>query len=364
MGCFLHLTEMLPFVELNILTYLFLNPILFHLLSYILIACPDCISLLLRSASTLLAVVQDSSKDGSVKDGKATDGGNADESVTTCANCVKNEKLEKERARIFAKQEEDLQKKLYDNCVKVCMIVSKKIGMEYEKEISRLRKIIEEKTSSEKGSDSDSSKTVNNCRQRRTQKRQALQQKWQQQHEPVQQELFLQRQPAILQQPVVQDQPVIQQQQQQIQQQQQQIQQQQQQLQQQKQQIQQQQQQIQQPQQQQQQEQQRKQHWAKNSTECWSGSRCGRSDCIHHDCRIKNGKRQETPSFTEALAKLQTSKPRLWTMPTYIPRNQSHLPPEKNEDSGYSFSSDGSNESFSQSDSNMDTYMGSGYDSY
>ena len=51
-------------------------------------------------------------------------------------------------------------------------------------------------------------------------------------------------------------------------------------------------------------------------------------------------------------------------MPTYIPRNQSHLPPEKNEDSGYSFSSDGSNKSFSQSDSNMDTYMGSGYDSY
>jgi len=350
MGCFLHLTEMLPFVELNILTYLFLNPILFHLLSYILIACPDCISLLLRSASTLLAVVQDSSKDGSVKDGKATDGGNADESVTTCANCVKNEQLETERARIFAKQEEDLQKKLYDNCVKVCMIVSKKIGMEYEKEISRLRKIIEEKTSSEKGSDSDSSKTVNNCRQRRTQKRQALQQKWQQQHEPVQQELFLQRQPVILQQ------------QQQIQQQQQQIQQQQQQLQQQKQQIQQQQQQIQQPQQQQQQEQQRKQHWAKNSTECWSMSRCGRSDCIHHDCRIKNGKRQETPSFTEALAKLQTSKPRLWTMPTYIP--PSHLPPEKNEDSGYSFSSDGSNESFTQSDSNVDTYMGSGYDSY
>merc|ERR1719430_1519845 len=334
MGCFLHLTEMLPFVELNILTYLFLNPILFHLLSYILIACPDCISLLLRSASTLLAVVQDSSKDGSVKDGKATDGGNADESVTTCANCVKNEQLEKERARRFAKQEEDLQKKLYDNCVKVCMIVSKQIGMEYEKEISRLRKIIEEKTSSDKGSDSDSSKTVNNCRQRRTQKRQALQQKWQQQHEPVQQELFLQRQPVILQQ------------------------------QQQKQQIQQQQQQIQQPQQQQQQEQQRKQHWAKNSTECWSMSRCGRSDCIHHDCRIKNGKRQETPSFTEALAKLQTSKPRLWTMPTYIPRNQSHLPPEKNEDSGYSFSSDESNESFTQSDSNVDTYMGSGYDSY
>merc|ERR1719430_1720064 len=246
MGCFLHLTEMLPFVELNILTYLFLNPILFHLLSYILIACPDCISLLLRSASTLLAVVQDSSKDGSVKDGKATDGGNADESVTTCANCVKNEKLEKERARIFAKQEEDLQKKLYDNCVKVCMIVSKEIGMEYGKEISRLRKIIEEKTSSEKGSYSD----VSNCRQRRNQKRQALQQKWQKQHaQPVQQELFLQRQPAILQQPVVQDQPVIQQQQQQIQQQQQQIQQQQQQLQQQKQQIQQQQ-----------------QHWAKNST--------------------------------------------------------------------------------------------------
>merc|ERR1719430_1293513 len=340
MGCFLHLTEMLPFVELNILTYLFLNPILFHLLSYILIACPDCISLLLRSASTLLAVVQDSRKDDSVKDGKATDRGNADESVTTCANCVKNEKLEKERARIFAKQEEDLQKKLYDNCVKVCMIVSKEIGMEYGKEISRLRKIIEEKTSSEKGSYSD----VNNCRQRRTQKRQALQQKWQQQHvQPVQQELFLQRQPAILQQPVVQYQPVIQQQQQQIQQQQQQ---------------------IQQPQQQQQQEQQRKQHWAKNNTECWSMSRCGRSDCIHHDCRIKNGKRQETPSFTEALAKLQTSKPRLWTMPTYIPRNQSHLPPEKNEDSGYSFSRDGSNESFTQSDSNVDTYMGSGYDSY
>ena len=51
-------------------------------------------------------------------------------------------------------------------------------------------------------------------------------------------------------------------------------------------------------------------------------------------------------------------------MPTYIPRNQSHLPPEKNEDSGYSFSSDGSNESFTQSDSNVDTYMGSGYDSY
>ena len=343
MGCFLHLTEMLPFVELNILTYLFLNPILFHLLSYILIACPDCISLLLRSASTLLAVVQDSSKDDSVKDGKATDRGNADESVTTCANCVKNEKLEKERARIFAKQEEDLQKKLYDNCVKVCMIVSKKIGMEYEKEISRLRKIIEEKTSSEKGSDSDSSKTVNNCRQRRTQKRQALQQKWQQQHEPVQQELFLQRQPVILQQ-----QQQIQQQQQQIQQQQQQIQQPQQQ----------------QQQQQQQQEQQRKQHWAKNSQECSGLSRCGRSDCIHHDCRIKNGKRQETPNFTEALAKLQSSTPRLWTMPTYIPRNQSHLPPEKNEDSGYSFSSDGSNESFTQSDSNVDTYMGSGYDSY
>merc|ERR1711970_1682789 len=197
------------------------------------------------------------------------------------------------------------------------------------------------KTSSEKGSDSDSSKTVNNCRQRRNQKRQALQQKWQQQHaQPVQQELFLQRQPAILQQPVEQDQPVIQQQQQQIQQQQQQI------------------------QQQQQQEQQRKQHWAKNSTECWSMSRCGRSDCIHHDCRIKNGKRQETPNFTEALAKLQSSTPSLWTMPTYIPRNQSHLPPEKNEDSGYSFSSDGSNESFTQSDSNVDTYMGSGYDSY
>ena len=349
MGCFLHLTEMLPFVELNILTYLFLNPILFHLLSYILNACPDCISLLLRSASTLLAVVQDSSKDGSVKDGKATDGGNADESVTTCANCVKNEKLEKERARIFAKQEEDLQKKLYDNCVKVCMIVSKEIGMEYEKEISRLRKIIEEKTSSQKGSDSDSSKTVNNCRQRRTQKRQALQQKWQQQHEPVQQELFLQRQPVILQQ------------QQQIQQQQQQIQQQQQQIQQQQQQIQQPQQQQQ--QQQQQQEQQRKQHWAKNSPECSGLSRCGRSDCIHHDCRIKNGKRQETPNFTEALAKLQTS-PRVWPMPPYIPQNQSHLPPEKNEDSGYSFSSDGSNESSTQSDSNMDTYMGSGYDSY
>ena len=350
MGCFLHLTEMLPFVELNILTYLFLNPILFHLLSYILNACPDCISLLLRSASTLLAVVQDSSKDDSVKDEKATDRGNADESVTTCANCVKNEKLEKERARIFAKQEEDLQKKLYDNCVKVCMIVSKEIGMEYEKEISRLREIIEEKTSSEKGSYSDSIKTVNNCRQRRTQKRQALQQKWQQQHEPVQQELFLQRQPVILQQ------------QQQIQQQQQQIQQQQQQIQQQQQQIQQPQQQQQ--QQQQQQEQQRKQHWAKNSPECWSMSRCGRSDCIHHDCRIKNGKRQETPNFTEALAKLQSSTPRLWTMPTYIPRNQSHLPPEKNEDSGYSFSSDGSNESFTQSDSNVDTYMGSGYDSY
>merc|ERR1719233_2249811 len=239
MGCFLHLTEILTFVELNIPAYLFLiNPILFHLLSYILNACPDCIPLLLRSASTLLAVVQDSSKDDSVKDEKATDRGNADESVTTWANCVKNEKLEKERARIFAKQEEDLQKKLYDNCVKVCMIVSKKIGMEYEKEISRLRKILEEKTSSEKGSDSDSSKTVNNCRQRRTQKRQALQQKWQQQHvQPVQQELFLQRQPVILQQPVVQDLPVIQQQQQEIQQQQQQLQQQQQQIQQRQQQI-------------------------------------------------------------------------------------------------------------------------------
>merc|ERR1719474_2297565 len=163
MDCFLHLTEILTFVELDIPAYLFLsNPILFHLLSYILNDCPDCISPLLRSSSTLLAVVQNRSKDDSVKDEKATDRGNADESVTTCANCVKNEQLEKERARIFAKQEEDLQKKLYDNCVKVCMIVSKEIGMEYGKEISRLRKIIEEKTSSEKGSYSD----VNNCRQR------------------------------------------------------------------------------------------------------------------------------------------------------------------------------------------------------
>ena len=102
--------------------------------------CPKCISLLLISASTLLAVVQDSGKKDSGKDEKATDRGNADESVTTCANCVKNEQLEKERARIFAKQEEDLQQKLYDNCIKVCMIVSKEIGMEYGKEISKLRK--------------------------------------------------------------------------------------------------------------------------------------------------------------------------------------------------------------------------------
>jgi len=342
---FLHLTEILTFVELNIPAYFFLsNPILFHLLSYILNACPDCIPPLLRSASTLLAVVQNRSKDDSVKDEKTTDIGNTDESVTTCGNCVKNEQLEKERARLFAKQEEDFHKKLYDNCVKVCTIVSKKIGMEYEKELSRLRKIIEEETSYEKGSCSDnhSIKSVNNCRQRRTQKRQALQQKWQQQHvQPVQQELFLQGQ------------PVIQQQQQQLQQQQQQIQQQQQQI---------QQQQEQQQQQQQQQEQQRKQDWAKNSPECSVLSCCGRRDCIHFHCRekAKNGKKQTFRT------------PRLWTMPfysTYIPRgsgNQCHSPPEEkeNEDSGYSFSNDGSNESFSQSDSNMDTYMGSGYDSY
>ena len=65
--------------------------------------------------------------------------------------------------------------------------------------------------------------------------------------------------------------------------------------------------------------------------------------------------------------KKQTSTPRLWPMPTYIPKDQSYLPPENIEDSGYStvsFSSDGSNESFTQSDSNVDTYMGSGYDSY
>jgi len=123
---FLHLTEILTFVEYNIPAYFFLsNPIFFHLLSYILNACPDCISPLLRIASTLLAVVQNRSKDDSVKDKKATDRGNGDESAITCANCVKNEQLEKERARIFAKQKEDFHKKLYDNCITVCTTVSK-----------------------------------------------------------------------------------------------------------------------------------------------------------------------------------------------------------------------------------------------
>jgi len=337
----LHLTEILTFVELNIPAYFFLsNPILFHLLSYILNACPDYISPLLRSASTLLAVVQNRSKDDSVKNEKATDRCNADESVTTCANCVK---LEKERARIFAKQEEDFHKKLYDNCVKVCTIVSKEIGMEYEKEISRLRKMIDEKTSYEKGSCSDnhSIKTVNNCRQRRTQKRQALQQKWQQQ----------------------QQQQIQQQQQQQIQQQQQQIQQQQQQLQIIQQQLQQQQQRIQQQEQQiryyhnRLQEQQRKQDWAKNSPECSVLSRCGRRDCIHFHCREKAKNSNK-----------QTSTPRLGMLPffsTYIPQRQRcHSPPEEkeNKDSGYSFSSEGSNDTYSEGSN--DTYMGSGYDSY
>ena len=344
---FLHLTEILTFVEYNIPAYFFLsNPIFFHLLSYILNACPDCISPLLRIASTLLAVVQNRSKDDSVKDEKATDRGNADESAITCANCVKNEQLEKERARIFAKQKEDFHKKLYDNCITVCTTVSKQIGMEYEKEISRLRKIIEEKTSDEKGSCSDnhSIKTVNNCRQRRTQKRQALQQKWQPQHEqPVQQELFLQGQPVILQQ------------QQQIQQQEQQLQIQQQQLQIQQQQLQKQQQQIQQQEQQLQQQLQIICNLEKNSPECSVLSGCGRRDCIHFYCR-EQAKNSKKP----------TSTPRLWTRPTfstYIPQRQRcHSPPEEkeNEDSGYSFSSEGSNESLSQSD----TYMGSGYDSY